>query len=257
MSAELMKSKFVRRPCRNYLWTSSGFLSNFSCWMPWAVRSNVFWIFEKHVIFQFFTIFPFSLTWDFMGAKVPKATPPSNRFSIFRNFFRISSQRSFQKLCFGFFLKFWVSDFSGYFARKLHVRHCNIYGSHYGTVIISKRSHRRAERSEIWTLCGGYQCMQGCFRHLSVQCQSEVIRCISNFRQPCVSKTAGRRANENLMPGVQVFTVYGIPRTVKCSRSVCGSFGKSPAFDNLASQNGWSKSKTDQNLGLGSKCSNM
>ncbi len=81
MSAELMESQFVRRlssfrrPSVSQLSLNltPGFLSNFSCGFLWAIRSEVFWIFEKkNVFFIFYEYFSFSLTWDPMGAKISK-----------------------------------------------------------------------------------------------------------------------------------------------------------------------------------------
>ncbi len=72
---------------------------------------------------------------------------------------------------------------------------------------------------------------------LSVQAHSDVIRYIcdiSNFQQPCISQT-----------------------TAKCSRSGCGHSEHCHFFFGLSStlylESGWSYSKTDTNLGLGSK----
>ncbi len=88
MSAELMKSQFVRRlssvrPSVSQLSLNlmHGFLSNFSCSFPWAINSDVFLIFEKTFFFFliFYEYFSFSLTWDPMGAKISKryvAAPP-------------------------------------------------------------------------------------------------------------------------------------------------------------------------------------
>ncbi len=80
----VIKSKFVRFPssvCPSLasiisLNLSHGFLSNLICWLNWAIRPDVFWIFQKRVFFIFIFFFneylSFSLTWDPMGAKMSK-----------------------------------------------------------------------------------------------------------------------------------------------------------------------------------------
>ena len=58
---------------------------------------------------------------------------------------------------------------------------------------------------------------------LSVQGQFRVIQCISNFCQPCISKTASRRAKWTKFGHQgQVLSVYRVLLTVKCSRSAWG-----------------------------------
>ncbi len=63
MSAELMKSKFVRRPSVVRLWHRlslkllHGFLSNFDCGFPWAICPDVIFIFEKKNFLNFLRIF--------------------------------------------------------------------------------------------------------------------------------------------------------------------------------------------------------
>ncbi len=71
MSTELMKSKFVRCPSVSQLslYLMCGFLSNLSCWFPWAICSN--WTFEKkntHITILYDVWFVFSLIWDSMQA---------------------------------------------------------------------------------------------------------------------------------------------------------------------------------------------
>ncbi len=78
VSAELIKSKFARRPSvRMWLRLSLNilyaFLSNFRCWLLCAIRPEVVEL--KKIHFQFFTrffFFSFPLTWDPMGAKFQK-----------------------------------------------------------------------------------------------------------------------------------------------------------------------------------------
>ena len=52
----------------------------------------------------------------------------------------------------------------------------------------------RAKRDKIWDLWEVLIVYTGHFLLLSVEGQSEVIRCISDFRQPSISKTAGHGA---------------------------------------------------------------
>ena len=92
----------VRRPCRNFLRTIQQIPLNFSCGLPWAIPADFFFFFFlnfwKKCIFKFFRIFLFvfgvtMLIWDPMQPKVQNATPPSNHFWIFSNFFsEFSSQ---------------------------------------------------------------------------------------------------------------------------------------------------------------------
>ncbi len=122
MSAELMKSKFVRRPSsvipspvvrlwhRLSLKLLDGLLSNFCCGFPWAICPDVFLIFEKKKFFRNFSVFvnmgPYG------SQKFKTLLLPQISFESFQTFSEISSQWSSQKYCFGF-LKFWVFDFSG------------------------------------------------------------------------------------------------------------------------------------------------
>ncbi len=63
MSVKLTKSKFIRRPSArcpsicdlDFLWTYG--MDCFSCWLPRAVLSDCFLIFEKKCFFHFFTNF--------------------------------------------------------------------------------------------------------------------------------------------------------------------------------------------------------
>ncbi len=135
--------------------------------------------------------------------------------TIFHNFFFLfvtmwpyltnnSKRYSSLKSCLIFFFKtslefffsqqvlFWVSEFLIHFFRKFHFHHCHI--GKQKTAIISKRSHRRAKQSEIWASGGRYSVYTGYLWQLSDQGQSEVIRWISNLRQPCMPQTAGCRA---------------------------------------------------------------
>ncbi len=62
----------------------------------------------------------------------------------------------------------------------------------------------------------------GYFLPLSVQSQSEVIRCISDFadfRQPCILKTAGRKVKLSKIWVSGVSSVCTVLLTVKCSMS--------------------------------------
>ena len=63
ISAELMKSKFVRRPSVVPLWHRwsldllQRFLSNFSCCFPWTISPDVFGILKKKTFLDFLRIF--------------------------------------------------------------------------------------------------------------------------------------------------------------------------------------------------------
>ena len=77
----------------------------------------------------------------FVNFRFQRPLLPQIAFQFFQTSPEFSSQRSLQKLCLGFF-EIFSFRFFRIFSRKFHVRHCNIQGSHYGTVIISKMSHR-------------------------------------------------------------------------------------------------------------------
>ncbi len=104
MSAELMKSKFIRRPsvvCVAIISGPNARISfKFSCCFPWVICSDVFWIVES-----------FSLTWDLMRAKISK------RYSSYKsqpNVFWIFVLMFLTKLRLGF-LKFWQLKFYPFF----------------------------------------------------------------------------------------------------------------------------------------------
>ena len=89
-----------------------GFLFNFGCCFPWAIHSDVFWIFEKKNVFLiFFTnIFHFHLHGTLWEPRFQNATPPStNRSRKLSNFIWIFSPIH-TKLHLGF-LKFWKLKF--------------------------------------------------------------------------------------------------------------------------------------------------
>ncbi len=85
MSAELMKSQFVRRPSVvgrpsvSFLSLNlmHAFLSNFGCCLPWVIRWDVFLIFEKkkiltNISFFFFFFFVKLEPYGSEGAKTSK-----------------------------------------------------------------------------------------------------------------------------------------------------------------------------------------
>ncbi len=72
---------------------------------------------------------------------------------------------------------------------------------------------RRVERSEIWTSGISIQIQDTCEVMLHVILG--VIRCISDFQQPCVSKTVGFRAKHNLNLYVIQFYVVIVCHLVK------------------------------------------
>ena len=95
----------------------------------------------------------------------------------------IDYEWSSQKYCLGY-LKFPISNFQGFVSGKFHVHPCNIEGkqkpqlSWKGATVRwdkVKFGHQgQAYNVYVWPL--------------SIQGESEVIRCISDFRQPCISK---------------------------------------------------------------------
>ncbi len=95
-----------------------GFLSNFSCSLPWVICSDGFWK-KKKGVFQFFAfLFSFSLTWTSWEQKLQNNTKsPQTTFENFQIFAEFPSRWSSQKCCFGFwiFVKLWVYDFSHFF----------------------------------------------------------------------------------------------------------------------------------------------
>ncbi len=121
MSAELMKSQFVRRlssvvrPFVRVAIISDPYAQisfKFGCCFPWAIRSDVFWNlnFKKNV----YEYFSFSLTWDLMGAKISKRyssyKSQSDVFKLFLNF----RPNGPHKTTFGS-LKFWKLKFYWFF----------------------------------------------------------------------------------------------------------------------------------------------
>ncbi len=92
-----------------------GFLSKFGCCFPWAICPEVFWIFERKMIFGFLWIFFVFVNIGLYGSKNFKTLLlPQITFESFQTFSEISSQLSTLKECFGF-LKFLVYDFSRFF----------------------------------------------------------------------------------------------------------------------------------------------
>ncbi len=60
------------------LYPMCGSLSNFSCFLPWTIGSDLFLsFFFKHIFFFFATFVLFSLTWNPMGAKNCNTETPS------------------------------------------------------------------------------------------------------------------------------------------------------------------------------------
>ena len=70
------KIQHFSRPCPSYFWTSCTD-------SPYSGPYTIFEFLEKKKRFPIFhDSFPFSLTWDSMGAKFLNATPSSNCFSV-------------------------------------------------------------------------------------------------------------------------------------------------------------------------------
>ncbi len=89
------------------------------------------------------------------------------------------------------------------------------------TAIIAKR-YRKVNRSEIGGsgggggYGGGYSMYTGHFWHIADQAQSQDNRCVSNFRQLCISKMAGRRAKWTK------FWASGV--SIQCIQCIYGTF---------------------------------
>ena len=155
-----------------------GFSSHWPSQM-YCFRIVEFWDYD---ISQFF--FPFRYHVTLSNKQFKTLLLPQIVFNLF---FQTSLDFfSRNKYCFGF-LNIWY-----FFFRKFHFPHCHI--GKPKTVIISKRVHHRAKRSDIWASGGKYSVYTGYLWQLSDQGQSEVIRWISNLRQPCMPQTAGCRA---------------------------------------------------------------
>ncbi len=123
-----------------------GFLSNFARGFPWAIRLDVFLIFEKRSS-DFYEYFSFSLTCDPMGAKISKHyssyKSQPKAFKLFLIFFPNGPH----KITFGIFeiLSFWFLTIFFENSKFTIVAYGEIK-----TWIIWKTSYRRAKPSEIW-----------------------------------------------------------------------------------------------------------
>ncbi len=110
MSAELMKSKFVRRPSVVRLWHRlslkllHGFLSNLSCGFPWAIWLEGFFFFFwfcLRIFFMFVNIGPYG-SQNFKMLLLPQSL--LNSFKLCLNFLLSGSHNST-------ILDFWNFDF--------------------------------------------------------------------------------------------------------------------------------------------------
>ena len=113
---------------------------------------------------------------------------PQTTFEFFQTSPEFSSQWSLRKYSF----RFNFDDFSCFFAEISLSPLCHI-GKQKKTCYYIKKSHHWEKRSEIWATGGKYSVPTEYLWQLSGQGQSEVIRCISDLRQPCISQVAGRR----------------------------------------------------------------
>ena len=100
---------------------------------------------------------------------------------------------------------------------------------------IRETASRRAKRTNIWASTVSIQCRV----FLTVKCQFGVIRCITDFGRPCISETAVLERNGPTFGHLgQVFSVYTVLLTFKCSSSSLWPFGAFPIFGQLVS---WKK----------------
>ncbi len=140
------------------------------------------------------------------------STPPSNQFWILSNLFSIFlSSVVLTKVLFLDFWNFQFLIFNEFFKFTL-VRDGETY-------IIWKTSHRRAKRSEIRALWVSIQCTQGTFDTSVLKVILGVIRCISIFQKPCISKTAGLRVKDTsrslFNPVYVVIAFYRVKQSAK------------------------------------------
>ena len=145
MSAELLKSKSLCRPSIRPSSVSQlslnlrhGFLSNFGCCFPWAIRRGNFFIYWKFFFWFFYEYFSFSLTWDAMGANISKRYSSYKSqpkvFKLFLNFLPNGPH----KTTFGIFeiLSFW---FLAIF-RKFQIHHCSLWRNQNLNYLENERS---------------------------------------------------------------------------------------------------------------------
>ncbi len=145
-----------------------------------------FWKKMYFLIFHDFLLL--SLTWDpyVWEEKCQNATPPSNRFWIFPNCSCIFYSLGPHKSSVWEFWNFEFYNFSGIFLWKFRFHHCVIVK--HKTAIISKRSHRKTKRSEIWVWWVSIQCIEGTltvncsrsFWRYSVHLRSLTTLCLEN-----------------------------------------------------------------------------
>ncbi len=119
MSAELMKSKFVRRPSvhssvASIISEATAWIAfKFQLWLPLGHMPRHFFHFWKKKFLDFLGIlFVFVNMGPYGRQNFKTLLLPQISFESFQTFSEISSQWSSQEYCFGF-LKFWVFDFSG------------------------------------------------------------------------------------------------------------------------------------------------
>ncbi len=131
----------------------------------------------------------YSLTWDHMGVKVSNDISSERTHQICSLKF-MYTRRGVVKieiliywhfccclLVFCFFCLTWQSM------------------GNYKMIDICETARRRAKQAKIWASCVSiFRVYIGYLWLLSVEIQFGVIRCISDFRRPCISETASRRA---------------------------------------------------------------
>ncbi len=129
MLAELMKSQFVRRPSVTQLSPNlmRGFLSNFGCCFPWAIRPDFFFNFWKKFFFDFLRIIFVFVNMGPYGSENFKTLPLlQSAAESFQTFPEFSSQWSAQNLEWDFW-NFEFAIFNDFFFRKFQIHHCTLW----------------------------------------------------------------------------------------------------------------------------------
>ncbi len=136
-----MKSKFVRRLSSLRLWHRlprnllHGFLSNFSCYLPWAICRDVFGIFDNFFFFFFFLrIFFAFVNMAPYGSKNFKTLLLQITFESFQNlfwiFFSVVHTRVlfwiFENLSLRFLTIFFLSVNTGPYGSKTSKRYSSL-----------------------------------------------------------------------------------------------------------------------------------
>ena len=125
------------------------------------------------------------------------------------------------KTAFGIFFYILSCGFFTIVFRKYQIHHCSLWRNQKPQL-----SGKWANVEQNWVKFGHrgkYSVYEGYCWQLSAWSHSGVTRCISDFRQPCISKIAGRRAKRGeIWSWGWVFSVYSVLSTVKFFRLFWG-----------------------------------